>query len=176
MKTPTCGVASNERIAMADEARARLHSQCGRALVEEETGKVLACTCACHEQQAGSTLQNTEALPVVSSAVSEPPPQAARLDRPAPARAPGGGSTCECGCGTGTGGKFAPGHDAKLKSRLVIAARAGDDLAYAELVLRNWAHLASRVPADVIKSGTAWAAEEGYGLVVDRVEARRRGS
>ncbi len=34
---------------------------------------------------------------------------------------------CECGCKAGTkGGRFLPGHDAKLKSRLINAVRGGD--------------------------------------------------
>lgn len=47
---------------------------------------------------------------------------------------------CECGCGRTTkGGKFVVGHDAKRKSSLLTAARAGDDAARAELLERGWA-------------------------------------
>lgn len=46
---------------------------------------------------------------------------------------------CEC-CGTPTkGGRFAPGHDARLKSRLRKASDAGDKAAYKQLVERGWA-------------------------------------
>lgn len=46
---------------------------------------------------------------------------------------------CECGCGGATrGGRFQPGHDAKLASRLKDRVRAGDASAYAEMVRRNW--------------------------------------
>lgn len=46
---------------------------------------------------------------------------------------------CEC-CGAATkGGKFAPGHDARLKSKLRKASKDGDKAAYKELVERGWA-------------------------------------
>ena len=45
---------------------------------------------------------------------------------------------CEC-CGEPTkGGKFLPGHDAKMKSRLRAAAKQGDLGAQAELEQRGW--------------------------------------
>ncbi len=47
---------------------------------------------------------------------------------------------CTCGCGTKTkGGKFLPGHDAKLKSRLVTAAKEGNTKATATLRELGWA-------------------------------------
>jgi hypothetical protein len=47
--------------------------------------------------------------------------------------------SCEC-CGDPTkGGKFAPGHDARHKSKLKKASGAGDKDAYKELVERGWA-------------------------------------
>lgn len=45
---------------------------------------------------------------------------------------------CEC-CGAATrGGKFLPGHDAKMKSRLRAAAKSGDVAAKSELERRGW--------------------------------------
>lgn len=45
---------------------------------------------------------------------------------------------CEC-CGAATkGGKFLPGHDARLKSRLRSAAKSGDGDAKTELERRGW--------------------------------------
>lgn len=45
---------------------------------------------------------------------------------------------CEC-CGESTrGGRFLPGHDAKMKSRLRAAAKEGDQQAVAELERRGW--------------------------------------
>lgn len=50
------------------------------------------------------------------------------------------GRTCECGCGetVGVRARFRPGHDAKLKSRLVDAARKGDAEASADLKRLGW--------------------------------------
>ena len=49
---------------------------------------------------------------------------------------------CECGCGAEVKSRFLPGHDAKLKSRLVNQALEGDGAAARELRKRNWsAHL-----------------------------------
>lgn len=56
--------------------------------------------------------------------------------KPRPPRATVG--ECEC-CGAATrGGKFLPGHDARLKSRLRAAAKSGDDAAKADLERRGW--------------------------------------
>lgn len=46
---------------------------------------------------------------------------------------------CECGCGEITnGGRFRPGHDAKLKSRLIKEALAGGKRAVAKLEALGW--------------------------------------
>lgn len=48
-------------------------------------------------------------------------------------------SQCECGCGEITnGGRFRPGHDAKLKSRLIKEALAGGKRAAAKLEALGW--------------------------------------
>ncbi len=50
--------------------------------------------------------------------------------------------TCLCGCGTPVRGRrayFAPGHDSRLKSRLLLAARAGNAEARADLIKMGWA-------------------------------------
>jgi hypothetical protein len=44
---------------------------------------------------------------------------------------------CECGCGAAVRRRFLPGHDARLRGRLVREARAGD-LAHAELARLGW--------------------------------------
>lgn len=47
--------------------------------------------------------------------------------------------SCEC-CGVPTrGGRFSPGHDARLKSKLKKRSKSGDKTAYKELVERGWA-------------------------------------
>ncbi len=50
--------------------------------------------------------------------------------------------TCLCGCGSPVRGRranFAPGHDSRLKSRLLLAARAGNAEARADLIKMGWA-------------------------------------
>lgn len=69
---------------------------------------------------------------------------------------------CECGCNFRTnwrsdGGRssFLPGHDAKLKSRLVRLGRAGDERAIATLRERGWEHfLAPRAQRRSGRNGT----------------------
>lgn len=48
---------------------------------------------------------------------------------------------CLCGCGDLVTGRFRPGHDAKLKSRLFSAARLGDQDALATITAMGWLHL-----------------------------------
>lgn len=66
------------------------------------------------------------------------------------ARKPKSHPLCECGCGEHTrGGRFLPGHDAKLKSKLIKNARAeGEDkspdaceAAWNQLVELDWSHM-----------------------------------
>lgn len=47
-------------------------------------------------------------------------------------------NTCQCGCGAEVKRRFLPGHDAKLKSRLLTEAREGSEAAAAELQRRGW--------------------------------------
>ena len=52
---------------------------------------------------------------------------------------------CECGCGgTTRGGRFIPGHDAKLKSRLLKDMANGDTAAMEELERRGWLGIDNR--------------------------------
>lgn len=47
---------------------------------------------------------------------------------------------CACGCGgTPKQGKFLPGHDAKVRSKLIEDARGGDAKAKRELKAHGWA-------------------------------------
>jgi hypothetical protein len=51
-------------------------------------------------------------------------------------------ATKGCGCGAEVKSRFLPGHDAKLKSRLVTQGLDGDPAAVKELRKRKWqAHL-----------------------------------
>lgn len=77
-----------------------------------------------------------------------------------------GSGVCQhCGCET-KGGQFAMGHDAKLKSTLIRAARVGDDEARAELVYRNW------LPKDLTAEGVEAQAVKSN---IDRIVERRIG-
>lgn len=71
-----------------------------------------------------------EALPPVS--VEEPP--APRVDPGTPST----GRKCHCGCGSSVKRRFLPGHDAKLKGRLVREARSGSDAAKQQLEEYGW--------------------------------------
>ncbi len=44
----------------------------------------------------------------------------------------------ECGCGLGTPGRFRPGHDAKLRSRLMKTTAGGDNDAEDKLSEFGW--------------------------------------
>lgn len=46
--------------------------------------------------------------------------------------------TCGCGCGAPVSRRFKPGHDAKLKSVLLKAAREGDQSALRQLERHGW--------------------------------------
>lgn len=50
------------------------------------------------------------------------------------------GRKCRCGCGAPVARRFLPGHDAKLKSRLVKEARNGSEAARQELREEGWEH------------------------------------
>jgi predicted nuclease with RNAse H fold len=62
--------------------------------------------------------------PASSAPISDSPVQGARL--------------CGCGCGATVSRRFLPGHDAKLKSRLLREARSGDTVAEQHLRRLGW--------------------------------------
>lgn len=92
-----------------------------------------------------------------------------------PKKAP---SPCECGCGTEVKGRFAPGHDAKLKSALIKIAIESADLTEVEkaekdLQSRGWMKFLVRkreVIAEKVKK-----AEEKAQAARERVEAKKSG-
>ncbi len=62
---------------------------------------------------------------------------------------------CACGCGILTeGGDFRPGHDARLKGRLLAEARSGDSGARSQLIRRGWA-TNERIDAQSAKASAA---------------------
>lgn len=74
-----------------------------------------------------------EGLPPISK--EEPVP--ARVN-PVQRRPPEGMRNCGCGCGAVVRNRFLPGHDAKLKSRLVKEARSGSEIAKQQLEEHGW--------------------------------------
>lgn len=82
---------------------------------------------------------------------------------------------CQCGCGRETQAKFAPGHDATLKSMLLGRLDGGDSAAAVELIERGW-YTAERLEARQLKRAdrqiardaraAAKAAKEVSGAVV----------
>jgi len=74
-----------------------------------------------------------ERLPAISK--EEPVPA---LVNTVHRRPPDGMSNCWCGCGAVVRNRFLPGHDAKLKSRLVKEARDGDRAAIQQLEQLGW--------------------------------------
>lgn len=78
-------------------------------------------------------------------------------------------------CGAETKSRFAPGHDAKLKSVLLRLGREGDPEAAAELVLRNWIETFDTLRLDEITEYVAEGILEDTGRDVwlrERVVAR----
>lgn len=128
------------------------HSKCVGSGRSGET-----CTCPCHSNGEGRCLDC--GAPVVGRATCadrdacrgraetdevlalrrlRAESRAARIAAHGERRSRGAGGRCEhCGVPT-AGGRFAPGHDAKLKGALIRAADQGDIEACAELMLRNW--------------------------------------
>lgn len=70
---------------------------------------------------------------------------------------------CQCGCGQSTQGRFAPGHDAKLKSRLIGMYRSGKaDMvkeAEAQAEKLGWTKFLTDAPASSKEKRDAMKAE-----------------
>lgn len=67
-----------------------------------------------------------------------PPPAGSPGPTPGSSSAEVRNRSCGCGCGTPVRRRFLPGHDAKLKSRLLAAWRAGDLMAEERLHDLGW--------------------------------------
>lgn len=142
MRTEDCELACSTAIALNQKTIDKLHAGCPGGFRDPE-GWAHPCDCKCH---AGVILDlNADSvLPVRTVPVSAPAPVDPPQNRAAPARA--GGRRCLCGCGEEVSptARFRPGHDAKLKSRLVADAREGinptADLARRRLEELGWSH------------------------------------
>lgn len=76
---------------------------------------------------------------------------------------------CGCGCGADVSREFLPGHDAKLKSRLVNEALEGSTEAEAQLRERGWmAHL------DLARASQAAKREKEKDAEIKRLRAAVR--
>lgn len=147
MKGPDCGVATNKAIHTSSETRDWLHAKCPGAMYDE-AGDFHWCDCPCHHTLVrDEAVARLQSLPVVPVTVPVAEPSAADRNRSVPVNVPSVGTrVCGCGCGAQVGPKarFRPGHDAKLKSRLVALARHGDShqalLAREQLEALGWDH------------------------------------
>ena len=173
IRSRPCHLASNVHVAIGDNLRAQFHEECPGACISDS--KTVPCECDCHgevtvEQAIEKASERGVPLPG-SVAVSAPVAAPADKDRPARRTAPTG--RCEH-CGAPTGGRFAPGHDAKLKSQLWREAKNGNYKSYAELHLRRWttAPQDKHIPFETFALGVSFAEEHGYELVERRNAAR----
>lgn len=145
MKTHDCSLACNDSIAITNDMRDRLHMRCPGAYRTSASGALGWCDCLCHDDQTRDegAMRSME-LPLISEgAVYGHSPSPGEKDRPealvAPPR-PATGRQCGCGCGSPVARRFLPGHDAKLKSRLVKEARSGSKAARENLREHGWEH------------------------------------
>jgi hypothetical protein len=167
-----CFTAEHPAVALSDEGRKRFHSICKGACLGAR-GELHICRCECHEnaeEEAAEALGRDALLPPAVS-VSPGDPVGGHKDPPGGHVRPNG--RCEH-CGAPTGGRFAPGHDAKLKSDLWKGASGGNYKDYAELVLRGWVEKtkSDRLPVTVIVDGENFAQQIGPQLIERRNRVR----
>lgn len=162
MRTHDCHAATNPRVAIREELQGALHARCPGAYLTPE-GAVKRCDCSCHGPS-GISAGALEATKHVTLDVLTPHDREAEPDPIRPKEGSKEASRtpqrrCEH-CGAPCRGRFAVGHDAKLKSELARAARSGRPSgvavdAWVELLLRDWARLVTGVPAGVREAGDA---------------------
>lgn len=151
MRSHPCHVATSAAVALADSSRVALHGKCPGACIHD--GAQVRCDCDCHNGEEDLRFEGRLPLAV---GVSAPPPALARADTRRRSRA--GNGRCEH-CGAPTGGRFAPGHDAKLKSVLWKGVKDGNYKDWAELLLRGWLpeKISSDIPHELVQKGEAFA-------------------
>lgn len=172
MLTSTCTVASDTHVSLSDYQRELIHQRCLGGYRTPD-GSIEFCDCECHRENPMSKEDLAwRRLPVLQPPPTpEPEPAAKATKKTAKGAATG---SCEH-CGAPTGGRFAPGHDAKLKSELTRAAANLDTEACAELILRDWLRLVKpgAIREYVARAAGGIAATRGYTLVEERNAARR---
>ena len=103
-------------------------------------------------------------------------PQAGAQGRKKARKRPPAGKKGQCEhCGAPTGGRFAVGHDAKLKSELAAAANGGDASAWAELLIREWTHVVKTWPDRQVQTVGEKVAREATPQWLEDRNAMRRG-
>ncbi len=137
MKTEDCDLATSRHVALNKATIESLHTMCPGGFRDMDSN-VHHCDCDCHGQQPRDL--DVALLPVRTVPVSRPEPVPVRQDRPAPVTGTGRRCLCECGEEVSATARFRPGHDAKLKSRLLKKARAGSIEARLELHALGWGH------------------------------------
>lgn len=169
-----CHTATGETVALGAAGQDALHRRCPGQCVDNG-GKVIPCECECHQQESMIMREALDRLPravEVLTAGGQPAPQ----DRTVPRTPPNG--RCEhCGASCGIKSRFAPGHDAKLRSSLWDGARRGSYKDWAEIVLRGWIPRDFQRPGGISfeteARGEAFAKEQGYALVERRNRVRQ---
>jgi hypothetical protein len=169
-----CALASNQGIAMTLDGRNKLHDGCtGLCVLDLKTE---TCECPCHEgasrlKRAALGAKSETPLPA-GVTVSGGDPVAAAQDTTRTRAAANG--RCEH-CGAATGGRFAPGHDAKLKAQLWKEALEGSYKSYAEMYIRGWHNGKdlTRLSFETETRGVDLANERGWAFVEGRNRVRQ---
>ena len=171
-----CHIATWPGVALSKTGRSAFHDTCP-GVCQTDAGTIEWCDCECHN---GTGFERPheiciETLPdriPPAVAVSAPDPPPPDQDRVVPSRAAPG--RCQH-CGASTGGKFAPGHDAKLKSQLLKGARAGSAKDWAELRIRGWVttQMEASINFAILALGDKIAKERGWDFVDQRSAYRQ---
>lgn len=183
MKSQWCAVADRDEIGMAEPLREQLRAMCP-GLLQSVDGPVIECDGGAH---AGVTRKAREAaakkkgaLPLAVPEAPNAPEETPQVSKKAGKRPPAGEKRGRCEhCGAPTGGRFAVGHDAKLKSELTSLGHGGDADAWAEMLVRDWARLVDRhkwPKPPVVAAAEKLAFDEGQFLVARRNKARQNRS
>lgn len=158
-----CDDARSLRLAVSSAVRTNLHDACDGE----------GCDCPCHQG-------------VSVSEISLRPPDLPEVDKTRVLGARAGRADlkgrCEH-CGEPTGGRFAPGHDAKLKAGLteqaMNAPRAKAAEAWAEMILRDWDCLVApskrdRIRTEVLQDADYLISQEAEGREYEFVQRRNQ--
>lgn len=163
-----CHIATWPGVALTKTGQSAFHDTCP-GVCQTDTGTIEWCDCDCHPllRPVKPPIETLPSRIPPAVSVSAPDPVAPDQDRVVPSRAATG--RCEH-CGAPTGGRFAPGHDAKLKSQLWKGACGGSWKDWAELRLRGWATNKMEISLDfaILARGDDFAKRRGQDFVDQR--------